>query len=204
MITVRKKRRKTMRRIFLVVILGLILVWTGAALAGQPDWIWGEVTGEYAFSATSGCVNSSLGFDSNFTPLANSVVWTMMSFARGVQVFHRDGTVTVTGTAFGVTSPPHAGASSSTFSQNLTYTVGKDGTITTVPGPYMGTFVSGPNVGLTVTIAPWAPVTGRISEDGKTITFATPGPPVVETATLNGLTSYEICGRSSVLIRIDE
>ena len=55
-----------MRRISLVVILGMVLVWTGAALAGQPDWIWGEVRGEYAFTSTSDCVSSTLGFDKNF------------------------------------------------------------------------------------------------------------------------------------------
>ena len=193
-----------MRRISLVVILGMVLVWTGAALAGQPDWIWGEVRGEYAFTSTSDCVSSTLGFDENFTPLAGSVVGTMSSFARGVQVFRRDGTGTVTATALGVNSPPRAGASSSTFSQNFTYTVGRDGTITTVSEPYKATFDSGPNAGKTVTVAPWPGATGRISADGKTMALAIQTPPVVETVTLNGLTSYIVCGRSSVLIRINE
>lgn len=201
----RKKVRKPMRRISSVLIVGMILVWAGAAVAGPGAWTAAEVSGEYAFSATRSCVVSTAGFDANWVPLTTtpgSKVWISTSSASGVQVFRPDGTGRQAGRDLNISTPPAAGASSGTFSFNFKYTVGLDGTIATVPGTYTGTFDSGPNAGQTITIAPWVGSTGMISGDGNTMTLSIRTPPVVETASVNGHLSYQICDRTAVLIRI--
>jgi hypothetical protein len=107
------------------------------------------------------------------------------SFAvEGIRTFDGNGNGTVKGTAVGITVrptpgpngfphfPPAAGAADFTF--KFTYTVDGNGgwTATMVPGSYSETFLTGPRTGQTATVDAIPPVTGMISEDGKTLIAA--------------------------------
>jgi hypothetical protein len=149
---------------------------------------------------------------------------------EGIRTFNGDGTGTVVGTSVGITVRPTPGpspaipsfppsAGSSKFSYKFTYTVNGDGSWTAmmVPGSYTETFVTGPrstqnpanSVDQTATVDAIPPVTGLISQDGKTlILVADPLSdgafvPTVETVTYsNGEVWPQICHRSRVLISL--
>jgi hypothetical protein len=137
------------------------------------------------------------------------------SFAvEGIRTFNGDGTGTVKGTAVGITVRPTPGpngfphfppsAGSANFSFSFTYTVDGNGgwTATMVPGSYSETFVTGPRTGQTATVDAIPPVTGMISQDGKTL-IAAHVKPTVETHTYsNGDVDPQICHRSRVFINL--
>jgi len=146
------------------------------------------------------------------------------SFAvEGIRTFNGNGTGTVKGTVVGVTVRPTPGpngyphfppsAGSSNFQFSFTYTVDDNGgwTATMVPGSYTQTHVTGPRshfnpanaVDQTSTVDAIPPVTGIISQDGKTL-IAAHTTPVVETQTFsNGDVWPQICHRSRVFIKLD-
>jgi len=137
------------------------------------------------------------------------------SFAvEGIRTFNGDGTGTVKGTAVGITVRPTPGpngfphfppsAGSGEFSFSFTYTVDGEGgwTATMVPGSYSETFLTGPRAGQTATVDAIPPITGMISQDGKTL-IAAHLTPTVETRTYsNGDVDPEICHRSRVFIKL--
>lgn len=141
---------------------------------------------------------------------------------EGIRTFNGDGTGTVKGTSVGITVRPTPGpngfphfppsAGSSTFKFSFTYTVGGDGgwTSAMVAGSFTETFVAGPRstanpfnlVNQTATIDALPPVTGLISQDGKTL-IAAHVTPTVETVTYsNGDVWPQICHRSRVFIKL--
>lgn len=192
-----------MRRISLLLILGVILVWAGAAAAIPPA----ALNGQYAYIISGGCVVSTLGFRADFTPVPGSLVFTIAVSGHGVRTFNGDGTGTTSGTTVNTASSPNASGSSQTGSQDFTYILGDDGSIAVQSGPSTATILTGPRAGKTFTRDPLAPSSGMISNDHKTITLATDGPPVVETATTYNSdgtvynVSYEICHQTTVLIK---
>jgi hypothetical protein len=133
---------------------------------------------------------------------------------EGIRTFNGNGTGTVKGTAMGVAHRPTPGpngfphfppsASAAEFTFNFTYTVNGDGSWTAamVPGSYSETFTAGPRTGQTATVDAIPPVSGMISQDGKTL-IAAHLTPVVETHSYsNGDVDPEICHRSRVFIKL--
>jgi hypothetical protein len=189
-----------MKRAALCFILGVSLLWVGIAAAAPP-----QLKGKYAFTGEGSCLVATNGFTSNLTPNDDKV--NSHSFSvQGIRTFKGDGTGTVQGTAVEITPPPfNPEASSETFFFKFTYTVAKDGTITTdlVPGSYLGTFLTGPRTGQTYQIDKFS-LSGMASNDNKVLTLAT-GTTEVETHTFsNGDVRPEICHRSRVLIWLGE
>src|SRR5262249_30188167 len=142
---------------------------------------------------------------------------------EGIRTFNGDGTGTVKGTGVGITVRPTPGpppanpafpasAGSSDFKLSFTYTVDGNGgwTATIVPRSYIETFTTGPRrhftqanlADQTATVDAIPPITGMISQDGKTL-IAAHTAPVVETKTYsNGDVWPEICHRSRVFIKL--
>jgi hypothetical protein len=168
------------------------------------------------------------GFQSDLRPI-DGKAFSHSNAVEGIRTFNGDGTGTVKGTAVGITPPPTPqppgypafppSAGSSKFSYKFTYMVNGDGSWTAmmVPGSYTETFVTGPrstqnplnSVDQTATVDAIPPVTGLISQDGKTlILVADPLSdgafvPTVETVTYsNGDVYPQICHRSRVLISL--
>jgi hypothetical protein len=157
----------------------------------------------------------------NPTPPAPNAVG-QQSFTRsfsvfGVRTFDGQGHGRVQGTGVGIDGRPTPGptgwphfppsAGSSDFSYDFTYTVDGNGGFTAamVPGSYTETFNTGPRanpVVQTATVDAIAPVTGAISDDGKTLIVAHTTT-TVETRTFsNGDVWPEICHRSRELIKL--
>jgi hypothetical protein len=135
---------------------------------------------------------------------------------EGIRKFNGDGTGTVKGTAVAITIRPTPGpngfphfppsAGSADFQFNFTYVINGDGSwsATMAPGSYTETFTAGPRTGQTATVDAIPPVSGMISQDGKTL-IAAHLAPVVETRTYsNGDVWPEICHRSRVFIKLQD
>jgi len=152
--------------------------------------------------------------DSAPPPATPSQNYSRSFSVEGIRTFNGDGTGTVKGTAVGITVRPTPGpngfphfppsAGSGEFSFSFTYTVDGEGgwTATMVPGSYSETFLTGPRAGQTATVDAIPPITGMISQDGKTL-IAAHLTPTVETRTYsNGDVDPEICHRSRVFIKL--
>jgi hypothetical protein len=168
-------------------------------------------------------------------PGLSTVAFSFSNAVEGIRTFNGDGTGTVKGTSVGITVRPTPGptgfphfppsAGSAVFSYNFHYTVNGDGSwiATMDPNSYHEEFVTGPrshfnpaNGGVNQTVDAIPPVTGLISQDGKTLILVadkvdTPAQyssaygftPQVETVTFsNGDVHPQICHRSRVLISL--
>ena len=163
-------------------------------------------------------------------------VFSHSNAVEGIRTFNGDGTGSVKGTSVGITVPPTPqppgypafppGAGSAVFSYTFHYTVNGDGSWTAKmdPGSYHEEFVTGPRstqnpanlTNQTATVDAIPPVTGLISQDGKTLILvadpvtspaqystANGFTPTVETVTYsNGDVYPQICHRSRVLISL--
>jgi len=174
---------------------------------------------------TPGVALANSGFNARLQPndSPNPPVTTSPSqnFARsfaveGIRTFNGDGTGTVKGTAVGIVTRPTPGpngfphfppsAGSAEFSFSFTYTVNPDGSWTSamVPGSYVENHLTGPRTGQTSTVDAIPPVSGMISQDGKTL-IAAHLAPVVETHSYsNGDVDPQICHRSRVFIKLQD
>jgi hypothetical protein len=213
-------------------VSAVAMTWTASAIANSPN-----LKGAYGFTGTAACVVApgsstsstnptpgvalpNSGFNSNLHPIDGKVF--SHSFAvEGIRTFNGDGTGAVVGTSVGIDPPPTPGppgypafppgAGASTFRFSFTYTVNGDGSWTAmmVPGSFLETFTSGGRTGQTATVDAIPPVSGFISNDGKTL-IAVADPivkgafvPTVETVTYsNGDVWPQICHRSRVLISL--
>jgi hypothetical protein len=103
----------------------------------------------------------------------------------------------------GLAFPPSA--SSHSFESDFTYTVAKDGTITTqmVPGSYIGTFLTGPRTGQTYEIDQFT-LSGMASNEKKVLTLATQTTEVETHTYSDDDVWYAICHRSRFLIWLGE
>jgi hypothetical protein len=142
-------------------------------------------------------------------------VFSFLNSVQGIRTFNGDGTGTVKGTVVSITVPPTPGpagsgypsfppnASSNMFSASFTYTVLADGTFTVevVPGSFLGTFLTGPRTGQTVTVDQ-PPLTGLIGKDKKMLTLASVEPTIEINTYSNGDVWPRICHRSQVLIKL--
>jgi len=132
-----------------------------------------------------------------------------MMTTQGVYTFYGDGTGTATETALG----HNAGTIGSTNVNHHTFTfrhtVNNDNTftLTTNPGSFRGTFVSGPTAGLTFSLDQMGPITGPIGNlvgsltGVSALTGVTSDSPL-ETITLsNGAVIQRRCQRVEVFIK---
>jgi hypothetical protein len=199
-----------------------------AACLVAPGGIPSTPTGTPLANPTPGVAQPNSGFNANFQPKDSGPSSTSFnrSFAvEGIRTFDGQGNGHVKGTAVGVLNRPTPGpngyphfapsASATEFSFDFTYTVDGHGgwTATMVPGSYTETFTSGPRgpqagppatPGQTVTVDAIPPVTGVISNDGKTL-VAAHLEPAVETHTYsNGDVWPEVCHRERVFIKISD
>jgi hypothetical protein len=192
-----------------------------------------QLKGAYGFTGSAACLvapgsgasppppgnttpEPNSGFDAiNLHPIDGHVFSTSFT-VEGIRVFKGDGTGTVKGTSVGITPPPTPvgplypafppGASSTQFSFSFTYTVNGDGSFiaTMVPGSYSESILTGGRAGQTATVDAIPPITGLISEDGKTL-IAAHTTTAVETFTYsNGDVYPEICHRSRVFIKLSD
>ena len=166
-----------------------------------------------------GVLLPNAGFDGQFRVKDVTHAFNRSFSVEGVRTFDGNGNGTVKGTAVGVLNKPTPGptgyphfppsASSGDFSFQFTYTVNGDGswTATMVPGSYAETFATGPRTGQTASVDAIPPVSGVISDNGKTL-IAAHTAPAVETRTFfdqNGNAGDvwpEICHRERVFIKL--
>jgi hypothetical protein len=193
---------------------------TGTAACLVAPGHVGDLNGPPLPNPTPGVALANSGFQPSLRP--NDAVpgsatqaYTSSYSVEGIRKFNGDGTGTVKGTTVGITVRPTPGpggfphfppaAGSSDFSFSFTYTVNADGSWTAamVPGSYSENIVAGPRVGETSTVDAIPPVTGMVSQDGKTL-IAAHLAPAVETHTYsNGDVDPQICHRSRVFIRLN-
>jgi hypothetical protein len=172
---------------------------------------------------TPGFALPNSGFKPNLQPndtgpnMPPTASYTRSFSVEGTRTFNGDGTGTVMGTGVGVVGPPTPGptgfphfppsASVANFTFNFTYQVNGDGTWTSTmtPGTYLETIVAGPRsipTHQTATVDAIPPLSGWISNDGKTL-IAAHQDAIVETHTYsNGDVDPQICHRSRVFISI--
>jgi hypothetical protein len=191
-----------------------------AACLVAPGYVGNPNGGPQLPNPTPGVALPNSGFQADLRPndvLSGVTSSFAVSFAvEGIRTFNGDGTGKVKGTSVGVTVRPTPGpggfphfppaAGSSDFSFSFTYTVNAEGSWTTamVPGSYSETYLTGPRTGQTATVDAIPPVTGMISQDGKTL-IAAHLTPMVETFTYsNGDVEPRICHRSRVFIKLGD
>jgi hypothetical protein len=172
----------------------VVAVTAAPALAQIPILENLVLRGNYAVTGTAIC-NQLNGAVSVVTTLTTS----------GTYTFNGDGTGSATETA--LTSVQ--GAIGSTGSNNHTFTfkyaVNGEGrfTLTTDPGSFTGTIVSGPNAGLTFSVDQLAPITGSIGEPlAEILSGATLESPIETTTLSNGIVSTRRCQRSPVFLKL--
>jgi hypothetical protein len=193
---------------------------TGTAACLVAPGHVGDPNGPPLTNPTPGVALANSGFQPDLRPNDAVPGSPTASFSgsyavEGIRKFNGDGTGTVKGTSVGITVRPTPGpggfprfppaAGSSDFSFSFTYTVSEDGTWTAamVPGSYTENILTGPRAGETSTIDAIPPVTGMVSQDGKTL-IAAHLTPVVETHSYsNGDVEPQICHRSRVFIKLD-
>jgi hypothetical protein len=168
--------------------------------------------GRFAFTASAVCVTSSAifspayqppaGFSADLRPLGPTGVLTLS--AQGVRTFNGDGTgsTTVRNVTLGNPGPATAVDSSGQF----TYSVATDRTVTIDDGPLHGVFVAGPQVGGESSVSNIPTFVGRVSSDGRSLTFATFNPGVETITRLvpapELVAMVRICHRAANGIRI--
>jgi len=185
-------------------VSALAMTFAASAAADPPN-----LKGSYGFTGSQGCLNSLLGFTPTLQVIDGGG-FSDSGLVQGIRVFNGDGTGTVTGSSTAITVPPtpgfQPGASSNNFSFSFTYTINPDDTWTSndVPGTHIGTMLTGARAGQTFLRENDPPITGLISNDGKTLTSAilTPGVEIIRFS--NGDVRQRICHRSRVYIKLDD
>jgi hypothetical protein len=185
-----------MRRASLWCIVGVMLLWAGAADA-DPQHLNQLLHGDYVSTGEGTClVALPPGFNADLTPIDGG--FTLSSSTQGVRTFNGDGTGTAQSRSVSVTHPDTpvtlGGASSSDTQSSFTYTVAPDRTFIVVSGPVTGTVLTGGRAGQTFTIL--------IARDHKSLTLASEEPTVEVQTFSNGDVQYRICHRSRILLKL--
>jgi hypothetical protein len=194
---------------------------TGTAACLVAPGHVGDPNGPPLNNPTPGVALANSGFQPNLRPNdavpgSSTQAYSRSYAVEGIRTFNGDGTGTVKGTAVNITVRPTPGpggfphfppsAGSANFQFSFTYTVDGSGgwTSAMVPGSYSETHLTGPRAGQTSDVDAIPPVTGMISQDGKTL-IAAHLTPLVETHTYsNGDVDPQICHRSRVFIRLND
>ena len=188
------------RGLFVGAALAVALASMGTARARNFDFLF---RGTFSVTGTQTCLNTIGGFNADLTPNAFSFIVTISSI--GTAVVNGDGTGSQTNRDVAVTFPPLASGSSDTASFNFTYHVAADRTVTAQnDGPITGTELTGVLAGQTFTIPLGAPSTGRLSEDGRSLTSGATEAVVQTIAFSGGLTEQRICTLSIVATKVEE
>jgi hypothetical protein len=200
------RRRTPLRRASLWGIVGVMLLWTGAADA-DPQPLNALLQGDYVSTGEGTClVALPPGFNPTLTPMDGR--FTFSSSTQGMRTFHGDGTGTAQSRSVSVTHPDTpvtlGGASSSASQESFTYTVAPDRTLTVVSGPVTGTELTGSRAGQTFTIASFPVLTGRIALGRQSLTLATEEPTVEVVTFSNGDVHDRICHRSRILLKLTQ
>jgi hypothetical protein len=194
------------KKLAVFVIIAAIAMLIVVAMASAGDHKWKAFHGEYAATSVGTCLWTWTGWKPNLTPVDVSTGYTSSTTQQTIWTFYPDGTGTGQGRNVGLTYvfPSYAAAGLSEMSWQFTYNITHDGTITTdlIPGTFVGTFLQGPNKGLTWT---WDKLSdsGMVSQDHKTITLSSVAPDVVK-LTFGSIVNYGICSYGRVLTRVDE
>jgi hypothetical protein len=219
-----------MNRTFAIAAVAIGASWATAASADSPQ-IRGSYAftgtaacltapgGSPTMPATPGVAFPNAGFNDRLQPIDTGTAFSRSYSVEGIRTFDGHGNGSVKGTVVVVLGRPTPGptgfpdfppsASSADFSFQFTYTVDGNGgwSATMVPGTYTETFTSGPRanpVVQTATVDAIPPISGAISNDGKTL-IAAHTVPTVETHTFsNGDVWPEICHRSRVFIKLQD
>ena len=194
-----------MRRASLWVIVGVMLLWVGAADA-DPQPLNQLLHGDYVSTGEGTClVALPPGFNADLTPIDGR--FTLSSSTQGIRTFNGDGTGTAQSRSVSVTHPDTpvtlGGAGSSDTQSSFTYTVAPDRTFIVVSGPVTGTVLTGGRAGQTFTIDPFPSLTGLISRDHESLTLASEEPTVEVITYSNGDVQYRICHRSRILLKLN-
>jgi hypothetical protein len=169
--------------------------------------------GDFAFTSSVVCVNSPAtitptsytppaGFSADLRPLGFSFVSTFS--VQGVRTFNGDGTGSFTSRVVSLGNPGFASATDS--SSQFTYSVAADRTLTIDEGPVHTVGVAGPGVGRQTRFTNIPTFVGRLSSDGRSLTYAAFNPGVETTTRLvpapELVESLRICHRAANGIRI--
>jgi hypothetical protein len=192
---------------------------TGTAACLVAPGHVGDPNGPPLPNPTPGVALVNSGFQPNLrpndaTPGSSTQAFSLSYAVEGIRKFNGDGTGTVKGTTVGITVRPTPGpggfphfppaAGSSDFSFSFSYTVAEDGTwtATMAPGSFSENHLTGPRAGQTSTVDAIPPVTGMISQDGKTLTGAHLTTAVETHTYSNGDVEPQICHRSRIFVKL--
>jgi len=139
------RRRTPIWRASLWFIVGVMLLWAGAADA-DPQHLNQLLHGDYVSTGEGTClVALPPGFNPDLTPIDGR--FTLSSSTQGIRTFNGDGTGTAQSRSVSVTHPDTpvtlGGASSSDTQASFTYTVAYDRTFIVVSGLVTGTVLTG-------------------------------------------------------------
>lgn len=200
--------------IALLLLVGLSLA--GETIAEAQVNLNARLQGEYAFTQSRACVNSSAGFGGSsgleLLPIpSGGFLSRSVESIRGITRLNGDGTGTSTGRSTSINlnvGPPGIPVSESTFTSDFTYSVGADGSVS-APGPQgTSTFVTvaGAGQGNTGTVTGFQR-RGRIVQANTSVLGGPADEPVVETVTFTtpaGVTTtfFRVCVRSATTSKL--
>ena len=184
-----------MRRASVSLIVGVVLLWAGAAGAASPN-LNSLLHGDYASTGSSYYVSNPDGFYPDFTPKSTNTSIGSGSF-QGVWTFNGDGTGKRAGISLSIAP---SGATSDEGQGSFTYTVTSPRTFVLSQEVWQGTYLTGYLVGVTYTQGPFL-YTGTISEDRKSLTLTATEPYVQTTRLSTGYVGYKISYRLQVLFQ---
>jgi hypothetical protein len=187
------------RACLLAPVFGVGLACMGTAQARDLDHF---LRGTFSVTGTQACLVSPAGFNANLTPKGVSFV--TMSSTIGTRVFNGDGTGSDDSTNTTISAAPAAGASANTSTVKFTDDVAADRTVTVqTEGQVSGEILSGARAGQTFTVDNDPPLTGKLSDDGRSLTLATSSASVEVISFSNGDVQPRICARSRSLIKVE-
>ena len=173
-----------------------------------------RLRGDFAYTGSAICVNSGANFATtpptpplgfaNFAPIGPSFV--SSNSVQGTVTFNGDGTGSMVQQFVSLGNPGAASVQDTT--NEFTYSVAADGTLTIDIGPSFSTTVAGSGAGGQSIVTDVPTFIGRLSSDGKSLTFAT-STAAVETVTRvvpapELVTALRICHRTRIGIRINK
>jgi hypothetical protein len=134
-----------MKKFAIVVIIAGLSIFVSAAVASDGGHGGKKLNGEYVMLATGSCLHSTLGFNSDYTPITGngSVVYAASTMAQAIWTFKTDGTGTVEGDNFVIDYPPGYPEKGSKLRENhfafsFTYEITREGVITvTLPSTFV-------------------------------------------------------------------
>ena len=199
-----------MRRIKISVLSMVLLLWIGLPLWWSPSTqaqgtLNSRLDGTYDFHLVKNCIrtfNNEI-FDANLNAIDSGMPGIFNGFNQFIQfggtlTFNGAGTASlaITGVVIRGTA---GGAANQLNCPNFAYVVSADKTFT-LQGDCAGTVTVGPAAGQTLSITNFK-FKGSIGTRRRTLIFQNDGPNI-ETVTLNGIPSEQICAQNGTAVRI--